>query len=103
MEYSPTDARLPLADEKAPFRLLAWLDAHFEKIFLVTGLLSIILFITFQCFYRYVISNFSDSAGAAVWTEELSRYIFIWISYLALCVAIKKRSSIRVEIGRAHV
>ena len=33
-----------------------------------------------------------------VWTEELSRYIFIWITYLALCVAIKRRSSIRVDI-----
>lgn len=98
MEYSPTDTCASAVGEKAPFHLLRWLDAHFEKIFLVTGLLSIILFITFQCFYRYVISSFSNSAGAAVWTEELSRYIFIWISYLALCVAIKKRSSIRVDI-----
>ena len=38
------------------------------------------------------------NTGAMVWTEELSRYIFIWITYLALCVAIKRRSSIRVDI-----
>ncbi len=77
---------------------LAWLDENFEKIFLVVGLLSIIFFISFQTFYRYVVTYFSGSAGAAVWTEELSRFIFIWISYLALPIAIKTRSSIRVDI-----
>lgn len=77
---------------------LYWLNENFEKIFLVAGLLSIILFITWQVIYRYIITLFIERAGAAVWTEELSRYIFIWISYLALCVAIRKRSSIRVDM-----
>ena len=76
----------------------SWLNENFEKIFMVTGLLAIILFITWQVIYRYIITQFIERAGAAVWTEELSRYIFIWISYLALSVAIKKRSSIRVDI-----
>lgn len=78
--------------------ILPWLDEHFESIFMVSGLISIILFITWQVIYRYIITQFVEKAGAAVWTEELSRYIFIWISYLALCVAIKKRSSIRVDM-----
>lgn len=76
----------------------SWMNENFEKIFLVSGLLAIIGCISFQTFYRYVITHFSDTAGAAVWTEELSRYIFIWISYLALPVAIRQRSSIRVDI-----
>lgn len=78
--------------------LLHWLDKNFENIFMVSGLLSIILFISWQVVYRYIITKFIDRAGAAVWTEELARYIFIWISYLALCVTIRKRSSIRVDI-----
>ncbi len=78
--------------------VLRWLDENFEKIFLVAGILSIILFITLQTAYRYIVTAISDSAGAMVWTEEISRYIFIWITYLALCIAIKKRSSIRVDI-----
>ena len=73
--------------------VLHWLDENFEKMFLVTGLLSITLFITWQVIYRYIITQFIERAGAAVWTEELSRYIFIWISYLALSVAIKNRPS----------
>ena len=83
--------------------VLHWLDENFEKMFLVTGLLSITLFITWQVIYRYIITQFIERAGAAVWTEELSRYIFIWISYLALSVAIKKRSSIRVDMLYDHL
>ncbi len=75
-----------------------WLDDNFEKIFLVVGLIAIIFFITLQTFYRYIVSNVLETAGAMVWSEEISRYIFIWITYLAVCVAIKSRSSIRVDI-----
>lgn len=82
---------------------LRWLDQNFENVFMVAGLLSIILFITWQVVYRYIITKFVDRAGAAVWTEELSRYIFIWISYLAVSVAIKKRSSIRVDMLYDHL
>ena len=81
---------------------LHWLNENFENIFMVTGLLSIIFFITWQVIYRYIITKFIDRAGAAVWTEELSRYIFIWISYLAVSVAIRKRSSIRLQIGASR-
>lgn len=78
--------------------ILGWLDDNFEKIFLVVGLIAIICFITLQTVYRYIVSSVLETAGAMVWTEEVSRYIFIWITYLALCVAIKKRSSIRIDI-----
>lgn len=92
---------MPITDTTDPSALKKawlWLDNNFEKIFLVAGLLSIIAFITFQTAYRYVLTHFTSGSGAAVWTEELSRYIFIWITYLALSVAIKKRSSIRIDI-----
>ncbi|WFS61642.1 TRAP transporter large permease subunit [Pseudodesulfovibrio thermohalotolerans] len=77
--------------------LLGWLNENIEKPFLFAGLLAIILIITFQTFYRYVITQFTDGAGSAVWTEELARFIFIWISYLAASIAIKNRENIRVD------
>ena len=77
---------------------LNWLDENFEKPFLFMGMLSIILIIVFQTFYRYIGAYFSTSAAGAIWTEELSRFIFIWISYLAIPAAIKKRNNIRVDI-----
>lgn len=83
-------------EEKTGF--LHWLDENFERVLLVAGLIAIICFITLQTFYRYIVSNVLETAGAMVWTEEVSRYIFIWITYFAVCVAIKKRSSIRVDI-----
>lgn len=78
--------------------LLGWLDANLEKPFLVLGMLAIIFIITFQTLYRYIGVYLHEGAAAAVWTEEMARFIFIWISYLAVPVAIKNRSSIRVDI-----
>ncbi len=77
---------------------LSYINENFEKAFLVVGLLSIICFITLQTAYRYVVTQIFGIAGSMVWAEEASRYIFIWISYLALSIAIKKRSSIRIDI-----
>ena len=48
---------------------LRWLNQNFENIFMVAGLISIILFITWQVIYRYIITQFIERAGAAVWTE----------------------------------
>ncbi len=78
--------------------LLSYLNENIEKSFLVVGLLSIIFFITLQTAYRYFVTEIFGAAGSMTWTEEAARYIFIWISYVALSVAIKKRSSIRVDI-----
>jgi C4-dicarboxylate transporter DctM subunit len=101
MEQNIDCGAIPLKITDAPpanGNIWNWLDENFERMFLVAGLLTIIFVITFQTLYRYIIVQFASSAGAAVWTEELSRYVFIWISYLALSVAIKKRSSIRIDI-----
>ncbi|MDO7787699.1 TRAP transporter large permease [Desulforamulus aquiferis] len=87
---SPTDPK--------PRNWLRWLDDNLEKPILLIGMLSIILIITFQTSYRYIITHLYDGSGAATWTEELARYIFIWISYLAIPLAIKGRSNIRVDI-----
>ena len=88
------DRRTNQAEKKG---MLAWLDNNFEKPFLFFGMLSIILIITFQTAYRYIISHLTDGAGSAIWTEELARFIFIWISYLAAPLAIKNRENIRVD------
>lgn len=78
--------------------VISWLDENVEKPFLFMGMLAIILIITFQTFYRYIGTMFSADAAGAIWTEELARFIFIWISYLAIPIAIKKRNNIRVDI-----
>ncbi len=80
--------------------------------------------ITYQTFFRYALTSImsflndprnktllellidieaarqfmKNIAGWAVWSEELARYIFIWVSYLAVPLAVLERSSIRVDI-----
>ena len=105
-------------------KTLAYVDAHFEKPFLVLGLVAMILIICYQTLYRYLITfliqsvgdpsnawmiapfgnplalqdTISQYVGLSVWSEETARYIFIWISYLAIPLAIRERSNIRVDI-----
>ena len=57
-------------DTKKSSGILHWLDENFENIFLVSGLLAIIFFITWQVIYRYFITPLVERAGAAVWTKK---------------------------------
>lgn len=105
-------------------KFLRLLDADLEKPFLVIGLLLMILIITYQTLYRYSITQtlalldaptfvawfgaylplgkiretVAGWVGLSVWSEETARYIFIWISYLAIPLAIRQRGNIRVDI-----
>lgn len=83
--------------KKSPLR---WLDDNFESIFLVAGMLAIIFLITWQVAYRYIFVKLTSGASTLVAAapEEVARYIFVWISYLAVPVAIKRRDLIRVDI-----
>ncbi len=42
-------------------------------------------------------NSLSSHVGLAVWTEEAARYIFVWTTYLAIPLAIKNRTNIRVD------
>ncbi|MDL2307636.1 TRAP transporter large permease subunit [Desulfovibrio sp. OttesenSCG-928-C06] len=108
----------PGIEEAPKTGFLSWLNENFEKPALILGMLAIILIITYQTFVRYMVSYAADPTstgmikdvvvfltrevfgltGNITWTEETSRFIFIWISYLAIPVAIRQRSNIRVDI-----
>lgn len=95
---------IEMQPDRSP-RWLKWvkvIDDNFEKPFLFIGMLTIIVLITYQTIYRYVISHITGGT-AIVGTEELARFIFIWISYLAIPLAIKDRSNIRVDILYDHL
>lgn len=48
--------------------------------------------ITAQIVWRYV---FNDSL---TWTEELARYLFVWITFVGMALAIRDRTHIRVTL-----
>lgn len=76
--------------------LFRWLDENLEKPFLVIGLLTSIVLITYQVLFRYVLSDMFGMEGNTAWAEELSLLCFIWCSYLAVPIAIKKRDNLAV-------
>ena len=76
---------------------LHWLDENFEKPFLIVGLLVSITLITWQVLFRYVFSDIFGMEGNTAWAEELSLMCFIWSSYLAVPIAIRKRENLSVN------
>ena len=64
----------------------------FEEYLLIGSLVFNVLLIFSQILMR-TIFNYSLS-----WTEELSRYIFIWQTWLGTSIALKYKQHIRVEI-----
>lgn len=54
------------------------------------GLMCAILFI--QVFSRYLLNS------PLVWSEELARYIFLWVSFFGLSYGIRKNTHIRMEL-----
>ena len=73
-------------------KILEMIYSKFEEYLLIGSLVFNVLLIFSQIFMR-TIFNYSLS-----WTEELSRYIFIWQTWLGTSIALKYKQHIRVEI-----
>ena len=72
-------------------RVFHWLDENLEEFLLVIGLIAMTLIMGIQVFCRYVL-NFSLS-----WSEELTRYMFIWSCFISISYCIKRWISIKVD------
>ncbi|MDW7673274.1 MAG: TRAP transporter small permease [Bacillota bacterium] len=74
-------------------KLLRLIDKYLEEAMCVVifGVMSILTFA--QVLSRFVF-NFSLS-----WSEELARFSFVWLVYLAASMAIKHRRHIRVQVA----
>ncbi|UAT31531.1 TRAP transporter small permease [Bacillus badius] len=67
-------------------------DAKIEEWLLVASLLLIIILVFTQVVFRYLISS---SLG---WSEELSRYVLIWIAWISAAYSVRTQKHIRVEL-----
>ncbi len=45
-----------------------------------------------QIFFRYVLG------APLVWSEELSRYLFVWVSFLGWMLAVRHKTHLRVSV-----
>ncbi|WP_429163340.1 TRAP transporter large permease subunit [Desulfitispora alkaliphila] len=75
------------------------MDENFEKPVLIIGLLSMILIITADTINRYLITGLGlpNVLNINAWAGEVSRFIFIYISYFSMALGIKRRSNIRMD------
>lgn len=72
-------------------RALKWLNENFEEFVLVSLLVAMTLIMGVQICARYIFNN------SLTWTEELTRFLFIWSGFLSVSYCTKKCISIKVE------
>lgn len=89
-----TTAAQPSAPDKKG--ILHWLDQNIERILLMVTLIVIIVLMTYQTLGRYILVSVLGMNINLSWTEEASRFIFIWMTYLAVPISIRNRNMIRV-------
>lgn len=72
-------------------KILHWLDENLEEFLLVLFLILMTLIMGVQVLSRYIL-------GASLsWSEELTRYLFVWSGFLSVSYCSKKCLSIKIE------
>ncbi|MBU3841042.1 MAG: TRAP transporter small permease [Candidatus Ruminococcus intestinipullorum] len=72
-------------------KIINFLDNYLEEVLLVAALVAMAVIMGIQVFCRYVLS------ASLSWSEELTRYIFIWVGFLSISYCTKKCISIKIE------
>lgn len=72
-------------------KVVQWLDEHLEEAILILLLSLMTLCMGTQIVFRYLFNN------SLSWSEELTRYLFIWSGFISISYCIKKWISIKVD------
>ncbi|MCW2309668.1 TRAP transporter small permease [Rhodobium gokarnense] len=73
-------------------RLFSLLD-RFEEVVANLALASLVLILAAQVFFRYVLQT------GITWSEEVSRFCFVWFVYISASLAAQKGRHIRVTVA----
>lgn len=72
-------------------QIIQWLDRYLEEVLLAVFLIAMTLIMGIQVLSRYLF-------GASLsWSEELTRYLFIWSGFLSVSYCTKLCISIKIE------
>lgn len=72
-------------------KALSWLNESLEEFLMVASLILMTVIMGIQVFSRYVL-------GASLsWSEELTRYLFVWAGFISVSYCTKKCVSIKIE------
>lgn len=69
-----------------------WLEENFEELILVVLLILMAVIMGVQVFSRYVLKS------SLTWSEEVTRYMFIWSGFLSVAYCARKRLGLRVDL-----
>jgi len=69
---------------------ITWFYNNFEEVSSAFLLTCVIVFLFIQVFFRYIVGR------SIPWTEELSRFCFLWMVYLCTSFVAKEGKHIRV-------
>ena len=72
-------------------KVLKWLDDNFEETLLIILLILITFVMGLQVFCRYILNN------SLTWSEELTRYLFIYMAFISIAYCTKKWISIKID------
>lgn len=71
-------------------RYIRLVERYFEAFFMVVLMFSISIITGLQVFSRYVLDD------AISWSEEICRYMFVWMVFFGISYAIRQRRHIRI-------
>ena len=72
-------------------KAIKWLDHNLEEFILTVLLLGMALIMGIQVFSRFALK------ASLSWTEELTRYLFIWAGFISVSYCTKRCISIKIE------
>ncbi|VYU36934.1 TRAP transporter small permease subunit [Clostridium butyricum] len=72
-------------------KLLNWLDNYFEELLMIILLILMTFIMGVQVCSRYMFNN------SLSWSEEVTRYLFIWSGFISISYCTKKCISIKIE------
>lgn len=72
-------------------KALKWLNKNFEEVVMISILIFMTVIMGIQICARYLF-NYSLS-----WTEEITRYLFVWAGFLSVSYCTVKCISIKIE------
>lgn len=71
---------------------LKWINKNFETALLIIFLAAMSLIMGMQVIARYVFN------ASMAWTEEFTRYLFVWSGFISISFCIQKKLSIRIDM-----
>jgi len=73
--------------------VLKWLDESLEKTICIILISAMTLLVFIQVIMRYIFQN------SLSWSEELARYLFIWLIYIGISYGCKIMKHIKIDAG----